>query len=276
LSDIVFLTAESESLKIVGEIKNETCINSTFAFNISLYHDNDDPITRTITVPSCPEGIQARANALNSTIMAALGDEATVSIIKQVLLVGNATLVISFNPHWSKVKIAVSAAYPKNVYGLTNDTQKKFPFHFANGLTALEASLGISGSATVSATILDSVEVGATIDASVTGSLQFQSGTSGQLIPLDNWFSNLRSMTNPADPFHDPDFASAVVSVDGTFDAEVKLKQPFQLDVPASFEGYFSTPFELNLLDTSAIGTARPDVRFDINLPNIGDLGNLR
>lgn len=219
---------------------------------------------------SCSNGgIEARKNAFNAAVAAAVGDEVTVSIV------GTSSLVLAFKPYWSKVEIAVPAAYSENAYGLRNDTQKKSLFQFANGLTELDASLGISGLAIVSASILDSIEVGATIDASVTGSLQFQSGTLGQLVPLDDWFSNLRSIMDPTDEFYDPDFASAVVTVDGSFDAEVELRQPFQLDIPASFKGYFFTPFELNLLNTSAIGTARPDVRFDIDIPSIGDIGNL-
>jgi hypothetical protein len=276
---------ELESLKIVGEISEGACTDQNFEFNITLFHGNDDPTTYTISMTSCSEGIEARKDALNSKVVAALGDDVTVSLI------GNATLALSFDPNWDKVKIAVPANYSRNIFGLSNDTQKKLPFQFANGLTELEASLDISGSATVSTTILDSIEAGATLDSSVTGSLHFQSGTSGQLIPLDNWFSNLRSITNPTDPFHDPDFASATVSVDGSFNAEVELRTPFELDVPVSFEGFFAAPFELNLLDTSAIGTARPDVRFlldmdavsisrpdvkfDIDLPHIGDIGSL-
>ena len=53
------------------------------------------------------------------------------------------------------------------------------------------------------------------------------------------------------------------------------MKEPFALELQHSFAGSFKTPFQLDLLDISAVKTRRPDIRFDINLPNIGDIRNL-
>jgi hypothetical protein len=267
---VILSPDDSESLKIVGEIDGTSCNTRSFEFNIALYHDDDTPITHTLSMTICSEeGIEARKKALDNVVSAALAGEVTVSIV------GTSSLVLAFNPYWTKVATIVPYAHQDNIYGLSNDTQKKASFQFANGVTSLEASLGISGSADVSATVLDSIEVGATIISTVSGSLQFDAGTKGQLIPLDIWLSHLRSITDPSDPFHEPNFASALISLDGSFGAEVELREPFQLGTLSSFRGSFSAPYELDLLNITAVHITQPDVRFDIDLPNIGDLKNL-
>lgn len=267
---IILGADDTESLKIVGEINATSCESSSFAFNITLYHDDDDPITHTLGMTTCSEeGIEARKNALNNVVSAALNGDATVSIV------GTSSLVLAFDPYWTEVKTVVPYAYRNNIYGLSNDTQKKASFQFANGLTWLEASLSISGSADVSATVLDSIEVGASITSAVIGSLQFDAGTKGQLIPFDTWLSNMRSLTDPTDPFHDPEFAQASISLDGSFSATVELREPFQFDTPSSFTGSFAAPYEVNLLNVTAVGSTQPNVIFDIDLPNIGDIRNL-
>jgi hypothetical protein len=267
---VILSPDDSESLKILGEINSTSCERKNFEFNITLYHDDDKPETHTISMIICTEeGVSARRNALGNAVSAALDGEVTVSIV------GTSSLVLAFNPYWTKVATVVPYAHRDNIYGLSNDTQKKASFQFANGLTWIEANLGISGSADVSATVLDSIEVGATIVSDVSGSLQFDAGTKGQLVPFDTWLSNMRSLTDPNDPFHDPDFASAVISLDGSFEAKVELREPFHLDAPSFFTGSFSAPYELDLLNISAVSNTRPDVKFDIDLPTIGDIRSL-
>ena len=46
------------------------------------------------------------------------------------------------------------------------------------------------------------------------------------------------------------------------------------MELSADAKGYFRKPFTLDLLDTSAL-TTKPDVAFEIGLPNFGDLRNL-
>eukprot|EP00956_Cyclotella_meneghiniana_P043896 scaffold293011_cov142-Cyclotella_meneghiniana.AAC.1 len=262
---------DTQGLKIIGSIdENVACSDQNLNFDIILTHNEDDPITHSISLTSCSDATTARVEALKSAVNAVMdSDDVTVS------LVGSTSLILAFNPYWSKVETFVLEEYSDNVYALTNDTQKKAPFHFANGATALEIGLGLSGGATVSANVLDTIEVAASIDASISGTLQFNSGSVGQLTPLDTWFSNIKAMLNASDEFHVPDFASCTILVDGNFDSSVEVREPFALDVPASFQGSFASPFDLNLLDISAVSLRRPDIQFDIDLPNIGDIGNL-
>ena len=261
----------TQGLKIMGSIDEDmSCPGEDFKFDLILTHGEDDPVTHSISLASCPSNTTARVEALKSAVNAVMtSEDVTVS------LVGSTSLILAFNPYWSKAETVVLEEYSGNVYALTNDTQKKAPFHFANGATALEIGLGLSGRATVSANVLDTIEVAAAIDASISGALQFNSGTKGQLIPLDTWFSSIKSMLNASDEFHVPDFATCTISVDGNFDSSVEVREPFALNVPASFQGSFASPFELNLLNISAVSLRRPDIIFDIDLPNIGDIGNL-
>ena len=258
-----------QALKITSQINDANCTDSdqNVDFDIILYHDNDPPVAHNISVTSCVEGVSARVDNVRNRINAAVPES-----VVTVSLVGSATLILAFDPYWSKV---VTYAPKHNIYGLTNDTQKKGQFYFANGATELEIGLGLSGGATVSATVLDTIEVAASIDASISGSLQFNSGTSRQLESLDTWFSNVKAMLNASDPFHKPGFARAVISVDGNFGASVEVREPFSLEVPASFDGSFAAPFELNLLNISAVNLTRPNITFKIDLPNIGDIKNL-
>ena len=261
---------DTQGLKIVSQIDVETnCTssNQNLDFDIILYRNDDDPIAHNISITSCAEGAAARVETIKNGVNAVVGEEdVTVS------LVGSSSLVLAFNPYWSKVQ---THALEENIYGLTNDTQKKASFHFANGATALEVNLGLSGGATVSANVLDSIEVAASIDASVGGSLQFNAGSSGQLIPLDTWFSNIRTMLNASDEFHEPGFATCTLSMDGSFGASVEVREPFAIDAPMAFDGSFASPFSLDVLNISAVSLTRPRIQFDIDLPNIGDIGNL-
>lgn len=261
---------DTQGLKIVSQIDVETnCTssNQNLDFDIILYRNDDDPIAHNISITSCAEGAAARVETIKNRVNAVVGEEdVTVS------LVGSSSLVLAFNPYWSKVQTYV---LEENIYGLTNDTQKKASFHFANGATALEVNLGLSGGATVSANVLDSIEVAASIDASVGGSLQFNAGSSGQLIPLDTWFSNIRTMLNASDEFHEPGFATCTLSMDGSFGASVEVREPFAIDAPMAFDGSFASPFSLDVLNISAVSLTRPRIQFDIDLPNIGDIGNL-
>jgi hypothetical protein len=261
---------DTQGLKIVSQIDVETnCTssNQNLDFDIILYRNDDDPIAHNISITSCAEGAAARVETIKNGVNAVVGEEdVTVS------LVGSSSLVLAFNPYWSKVQTYV---LEENIYGLTNDTQKKASFHFANGATALEVNLGLSGGATVSANVLDSIEVAASIDASVGGSLQFNAGSSGQLIPLDTWFSNIRTMLNASDEFHEPGFATCTLSMDGSFGASVEVREPFAIDAPMAFDGSFASPFSLDVLNVSAVSLTSPQIQFDIDLPNIGDIGNL-
>ena len=146
---------DTQGLKIIGSIdENVACSDQNLNFDIILTHNEDDPITHSISLTSCSDATTARVEALKSAVNAVMdSDDVTVS------LVGSTSLILAFNPYWSKVETFVLEEYSDNVYALTNDTQKKAPFHFANGATALEIDLGLSGKAVVSANVLDTIEV---------------------------------------------------------------------------------------------------------------------
>eukprot|EP00956_Cyclotella_meneghiniana_P029717 scaffold72860_cov51-Cyclotella_meneghiniana.AAC.1 len=216
---------DTEGLKCVSEISEDNCAsaNQNVDFDIILFRDDNPPVAYNISITSCAEDVAARVEIIKNGVNAAIGEgqeEVTVS------LVGTSTLVLAFNPYWSKAQIYV---LEENIYGLTNDTQKKSGFHIANGATALEVGLELSGEATVSANVLDTIEVAANIDASMSGYLRFNSGTGGQLVPLDTWFSKVKSMLNASADFHDPDFATCTLSVDGDFQTSVEAKQPLEI-----------------------------------------------
>ena len=258
-----------DGLKAISQVVEDNCTSAdqNLDFDIVLYHNTDAPVAHNISITSCAEGISARVETVKSSIHAVMNkSDITVS------LVGTSTLVLAFDPYWSKTEMLVPDV---NIYGLNNGTFRKGGYHFANGATALHVDLGLSGGATVSATVLDSIEVAAGIDAFIGGSLDFNAGTSGKLIQIDDWFSNIKSMWNASDEFHEPDFATASITVDGSFEASVEVREPFALDLPVSFGGSFASPFELDLLNLTAAGIKRPDIKFDIDLPNIGDIKNL-
>lgn len=260
---------DTKGLKIASDISKDSCTssNENLNFDIILYHDNDAPVIHEISVNQCVVDVAGRVEMVKNRVNAVVSEEdVTVS------LVGVSSLVLAFNPHWSKVELYV---FEENIYGLRNSTQKKSGYHVANGATALEVSLGLSGGATANARVLDTIEVSASIDASIEGSLKFDAGTSGQLVPLDTWFSNFRSMLNASDEFHDPDFATAIISMDGSFVASINVREPFALDLPLSLDGSFVEPFELDLLNVSAVTSNRPEIQFDIDLPNIRDIKKL-
>jgi hypothetical protein len=267
---VILGSDDTQGLKIVSEVSETNCTasNTNLNFDIILSRDDEPPVAHNITISSCAEGAAARVETVKSSVTSVVSQEdITVS------LVGTTSLVLAFNPYWSKVEVYV---LEENIYGLVNDTQKKTGFHFANGATELQVDLDVSGGATVSATLLDTIEVDASIDAWISGSLQFNSGSNGQLVPLDTWFSNMKSLLDASDEFHNPDFATCAIAMDGMFNALVEVRDPFALDGgPVTFEGAFRSPFELNLLDPLEVSSKQPNIDIDINLSNIGDVKNL-
>ena len=147
---------------------------------------------------------------------------------------------------------------------------KKKGFQFGIGLTKISADLDVSGSSVVVANVGGVIEVEGDVEASITGSLQLSAGSKGQLVPLNDWLSTMKNIKKR----ENVGFGSAQVTVDGFFDASVKATAPFALDV-GKFEGSFKQPFILDLFNNTNGTGSRPDIVFDINLPNMGDLSNL-
>ena len=263
---VVLGSDDATGLKIIGTINEANCTVSDDNVDFDIILGDESPVSYNISIPNCVEGAEARIDSVRRSVNNVVGvEDVTVS------LVGASSLVLAFNPHWSKVEVYVPE---ENIYGLKNDTRKKSKWHFANGATAFELGLGVSGAAVLSAQLLDAWEIEADIDASIRGDLQFNSGISGQLIPMDIWFSNIRSIFDPSDDFYDADFASCLLSLDGDFEASVEITEPSYLGplTRTSVDGYFAKPFQLDLLDRQAVGSNKPEIILDIDLPNFGKM----
>ena len=257
---------QNEGLKSFSQVKETNCTtpDQNVNFDVIIQEDDDSPITRKISISSCVEGVVGRVEAVKSSVSSVVGEEnITVS------LVGDSTLVFAFHPKYSKVKLVVPET---NIYGLKNDTIMKSGYHFEIGAGNLDLSLGVSGAATVSARVLDTIEAEATIIASMDGDLQFNSGTQGQFVPMDTWFSDVRAMFNESDEFHNSDFASCTITLNGDFEGSAAAIEPFYLEYPEPFTGYFNEPFNLNVLNLSEVKSSRPDITLDIDLPTIGEM----
>lgn len=150
-----------------------------------------------------------------------------------------------------------------NPFGISNDTMKKSGFRFANGLAKIDSELSVSGFAKVVARLLRVVEVTAEIEANINGRLALSAGRQGQLLPVNTWLSNMKTLTAP----ENAGFASAQISFDGSFDASVALTEPLPVS-GGEFQGRFAEPFEVDLLgDTS---NRAPNITYDIDLPGLG------
>lgn len=255
---------DSDSLKVVATLNDHDCTGPDLVdlqFNITV-----DGNKTGVTVP-CVNGTENRYDAMAAALLNAFGENETYT----VSLVGTSSLTLAFAPFISELEIEVED--DENKYGIKNDKQTKAPFHILLGKTEIEAALGLAGSATVSASA-GGIEVAAEVEASVGGTLNLFAGTQ-EPIPLNQWLSKLKAARDSSNEFHDPNFASAALSVDGDFEASVGVKLPFELDVPVSIEGGFVEPFTLDLLDLSTLNTAKPNIALTVDLPNIGDLGSL-
>jgi hypothetical protein len=254
---------EDESLKLSTTLSDENCTaEGPYEFNLTV----DGNLTE-VELP-CVNGTENRRAAMETALVNAFGENETFT----VSLVGNSSLALAFNPTIASVKIAISVT---NKYGIKNDTQKKMPFHILLGKTELGANVRIFGSATVSARLQDSIEVGADIEAAVGGFLSLSAGTEEEFLPFNKWLAALKTARDPEDDFYIPNFATASVTVDGEFAASVEVRKPFELELPLGVKGEFAEPFALNLLDLDAIKSTKPNISLDVDIPKIGDLGDL-
>jgi hypothetical protein len=260
-------------LKIVGEISSRNCTaNEYFEATITVSNGARNGRVK-IDIPKCIEGAEARMNSLKSTLDDFNWLEAS--------LVGSSTLVLAFAPNIENVQIIVPQYCESNVYGLKNETKKKTAFHFVNGFSSLGASFEVTGHALVSASIAGSVEAGANISSHMKGSLLLEAGTRGKFIPIENWFSNVKSIVDKDDDFRDPDFAKALLTVDGSFDATLQIREPFQFDGPSLVKASFVTPYQVDLIDLFMDDNAdarqnTPDIQVEGLLPTLWDLKNFR
>lgn len=148
-------------------------------------------------------------------------------------------------------------------------------YQFANGLAEISASFDISGMAEVAASLGGVVEIGANIEVALSGSVLFSAGKHRQLVPVNAWISTLLNMKDPNADFYERNFARCRITLDGTFEASVSVKEPFELDAPVAVRGGLVEPFVLDLFNSSRIVEMKPNVKLQVDLPNIGDLSNL-
>jgi hypothetical protein len=126
----------------------------------------------------------------------------------------------------------------------------------------------------VSASVGGVIEVGADVEASLSGDLSFAANEYGDFLPFNEWLITLKDISG------NPEFFRGQFSLDGSFDIGVTVQQPFEVEVPGTFSGGFGvssesrSPFVLDFKDPN-LTSRRPDLFLEIDLPEIGDIRNL-
>ena len=281
---VIFAPDDTEEMKLTAGLSGpvddddgltSTCPSSDANIDFSIRWRNTtmcldsvrDICTTNVTV-TCSGGTTAddRVTNMRSALYSTnLRDDVTAS------LVGTSTLVLSFIPTFSYAEIYIETEYEDNIFGLNNETMKKSQFQFANGQAQFAVDVGVSGNAEVAANVGGVVEISADIEAELSGSLLLKAGNAGELIPMGDWVSKVINLTAP----ENARFAEASASFDGSFSITGSVNEPFEMTMPST-RGEFREPYQLNLLALITSGSAsipEPDIRLDI--PSIGDLGNL-
>lgn len=270
---VVFAPDQSESLKLVGSLRNESCIND---INFIIKYTTDEVVEDNTTIELASIDCSSVDTLLNS-LKSAFG----ASVIKDdvsVDRVGTNSFCIAFNESYSYVEVIELDEFAGNLttlFGLRNgDQDKQSGFQFANGLFDLIAEIEISGDATIAANIGDVIEVSSDIGANLFGSVELSAGKAGQLIPVSDWLAMLIAVKDETSEFYDPEFASASLSFDGSFNADVTVDAFGGLSL-AGIEGGFNETFTLDLLNLTALNETSPNIVFEVDIPSIGDLRNL-
>lgn len=203
-------------------------------------------------------GVDERVKIINDALKDSLG------ILSSVGLVGTSSLlVISFDPTVSFVKLRPGNVV--NPFGLKDDVQTKRNFQFAAGLNEVLAQFEIGGSAEIAASV-GPIDIEADISANLAGSVELSAGNKGVLLPINDWLSKMKNITEP----ENAGFATVKATIDGSFDASASA-----LGFDVSANGRLIKPFVLDLLNRTAIAKLKPEVFLNVDLPNIGDLRNL-
>ena len=265
---MIFAPDDDEHLNLVGSLATDC---SDFAgpleFSIGWKVGTGELKTANITVSNCNsnkvDGVDKRVANIQEALDTSSSAELS-NYLSTVGLVGTSSLFIKFDPAVSFVELNLRNSNT-NPFGLMADVQKKRSFQFAAGLTKVSANFEVGGSANIAAKV-GPLEVEVDIDADLSGSLELKAGSKGVLLPVNDWLSKMKNITQP----ENAEFATVTATLDGTFQASASA-----LGFEVSAKGGLTTPFILDLMDRTAISTKRPDVYLDIDLPNIGDLRNL-
>ena len=268
---IVFGPDETSNLILIGERADEASPCNMTAFNVAIdYEKNNTKGKETITIfPKC--NISDKLISLKEAF-----DNSQLRGDVNVSEIGTSGLfALTFDSVYSYAKVSVANETVKDLtrYGLANgEYEKKSPFQFAIGLFDITAEIEVTGSADVTANVADVLEVTADIDATLIGQVQFSAGKQGQLIPFDDWLAALIAIKDKSSEYYVKDFATALLTFDGTIEAVVSVEKPFELSTKVS--GYLNSPYKLNLLSLGEI-IPKPEFVVDVNLPKFGDLRNL-
>ena len=127
------------------------------------------------------------------------------------------------------------------------------------------AQFEIGGSAEIAASV-GPIDIEADISANLAGSVELSAGNKGVLLPINDWLSKMKNITEP----ENAGFATVKATIDGSFDASASA-----LGFDVSANGRLIKPFVLDLLNRTAIAKLKPEVFLNVDLPNIGDLRNL-
>lgn len=159
-----------------------------------------------------------------------------------------------------------------NSYGLSNAKMTKAPSSLAVGDFAVEVNFRISGTALISCTVLNVVQVSASLESTLVAHLTLRVGA-GKIIRFSEWLAALSAFNAPDDENYVPDFLKALVTIDGEFSAVITAAPPFDTLASASATGGFTEPHFLNLLDLENSGS--PSIDFEVVLPDLGDITKL-
>eukprot|EP00957_Ditylum_brightwellii_P177700 13535945-Ditylum_brightwellii.AAC.1 len=157
-------------------------------------------------------------------------------------------------------QVPISAASAKSSFGFSDDEQKKSNFQILIGATALDASIGVSGSASVSANVGDVIEVEADLSASLGVDVALSINRNRPFISINEWLIQVKNITDP----EIEGFGEAKLACDGSFEAEVTAKAPFP-EITGSFTGKFTEPYVIDIIDVVRNRTLLPQLNDKIS-----------
>ncbi|CAB9505197.1 Kringle domain [Seminavis robusta] len=283
---IVLGPDSTESLTMLGTACNTAdtsgflCALEETQFNITYVIQDGDPINHVITVPAAAS---STSNA-SSTLLTALNAMDTGNFpngIATITEIGSNLINIEFDPDISEIELdaqkycqdATNSSIVDmsskvfqcadgyvpykiaNSYGLEDQVTSKVSFQLMVAQSKVEATVSLSGSADITANLNDVISVAATVAVSeVGGNVSLTCGLD-QYTAYSDWVQDIVSLNN----------FDASATVDGSFTATVDALAPFS--VSASANGYFTTPFDVDFVNPT-----KPDITFDVDLPNVGDV----
>jgi len=271
----ILFTDSSSSLILVGESKNETSpcnltsFNATILWEKSILKGNE-----TIRIfPACNSS-QKLINLRQAFQSSNLANYVNVSSIGI-----SGSFALTFDSAYSYIAIKVDNT-TENLdnlrrLGLSNgDFEKKALFQFSVGHLEVLAEAEVKGSAEVTASVADVLEVEADLDANLFGNVQFSAGKMGQLVPFDDWLATLVAVKDNSSEFYSENFTVAALTFDGAITGTVSANVGALKLPSASVTGKFREPYKLDLLRLNG-NTTRPNFVMDVNVPNFGDIRNL-